>query len=346
MSDQPDRAGRPHPQAAPSLAEATREAYAAGWARSGGPMTTRVKAGFTAALALAKAHPHEGILEVTLKLGSLEGTWAKVYQRREALIAKHTAAVTAAWKTALTRDMLAHAVSDYRRRVGGISEDAQTDRRRNQEIMRAAVAAATTMLSTLPTGREWAPLRTALQNALAAGRAEGIVGAVAVAAEKTDQAGLDWGFAFDDALASLADLDSLWADAEGWLSRMLQRATADLARVLVNGTRTGATYAELVTAAAEALDSQDIDAVSFVVDWATTTALGQGALNLYRSQGVTAVDWITAADDHVCESPCEKNESNNPYTPDEFPPFPGHPRCRCTPSASVSLADFAAWFKK
>src|SRR5579859_1645562 len=64
------------PAPVPSIAEQAREAYAEGWARTGGPLTDRVKAGCIAAVEMAREHPHDaGILEATLRLGSLEGTW-------------------------------------------------------------------------------------------------------------------------------------------------------------------------------------------------------------------------------------------------------------------------------
>jgi 2'-5' RNA ligase len=325
-----------------TLAQLARSAFAAGWARTGAPMTPRVRAGCAAAMELATANPHGAIFEVTLKLGSLEGTWAKVYQRREQLIDKHARKANAAWKTLLTRDMIAGAVSAYRRRAGTL-ESGQSGK--SQDAYAAdAIAAANAMLMLLPARPEWKALRQAIYDALAAGQAEGVVDAVAIAAEHVGQTGLDWDFAFDHAIAALEDLDSLWADADDWLEKILNRATVDLGRALANATRAGATYPQMLSDAMAVLDSDDVDAVSFVVDWASTTALGQGALRLYREQGVTAIDWLTAGDDVVCESPCESNEENGPYAPDAFPSFPGHPRCRCTPSAKFSLASFAKWF--
>ncbi len=333
MSDQPDHSG---------LKAAARETFAMGWARSGGPMTPRVRAGCAAAMEMAAANPHRGILEVTLKLGSLEGMWAKVYQRRKQLIDKHARKANAAWKTVLTRDMIATAVSAFRWRAGTMESDRAT--KSPNEIAADALSAANAMLQLLPRRPEWKALRQAIRDALAAGQAEGVVGAVAIAAEQVEKVGLDWDFAFDHAIDALEDLDQLWADADGWLEKILSRATADLGRALANATRAEATYPQMLSDAMAALDSDDVDAVSFVVDWASTTALGEGALRLYAAQGVTEADWITAGDDHVCDGICQANEDGNPYALANFPSFPGHPRCRCTPSASMNLASFAHWF--
>src|SRR5947209_8774166 len=59
------------PAPAESIAGYARHAFAAGWARSGGPMTERVKAACQVAVQLAYEHAHDpGILEVALDLGS------------------------------------------------------------------------------------------------------------------------------------------------------------------------------------------------------------------------------------------------------------------------------------
>lgn len=324
------------------FAEQALDAYRAGWARSGGPMTDRVRRGARAAVRTACEHAGEpGILEATLKLGSLEGVWAQVYQRRDELIARHSYAATAAWKTVLTRDQVAVAVSDFRRRAG-ISES-NTGQARNAEIEAAALAAAAALIQALPNRPEWRTLRTALRNAVAAGQAEGAVDAIAIAADRVGTVGLDWDIAFTDAYAALADLDTLWADADGWLAKILGQAAGELGRSLAASAEAGATYAQMLAGALAALDSGDVKAVSFITDWALTTGLAQGALRLYDSEGVTAVSWITAGDSRVCAN-CDSNEANGPYAPRDFPDCPAHARCRCCPSADVDLTNYATWF--
>jgi hypothetical protein len=320
------------------------DAYRIGWARSGGPATDRVREGAVVAVRMACEHAGEpGILEATLKLGSLEGTWAKVYQRRDELIARHAYVAVTAWKTVLTRDQIAVAVSDFRRRAA-ITESGQDDQAHEAQIKAAAVAAAAALLQSLPGRPEWQKLRAALRNAIAAGQAEGAVDAIAIAADRAGKLGLDWDRAYGHMYDALADLETLWADADGWLAKILGQATGELGRSLAASAQAGATYAQMLAGALAALDSGDVKAVSFITDWALTTGLAQGALRLYASEGVTAVSWITAGDDRVCASPCEENEDNGPYTPQDFPDCPGHPRCRCCPSADVDLTGYAAWF--
>lgn len=322
-----------------TIADLAAFAYAQGWARSGGPLTDRVKAGAVAAVALAEADPHTpGVLEATLRLGALEGMWAKVYARRQDLIDKQAAAAARAWSDVLTHDVLDEAVRHFRQsaRLAEASDPGWA------QLRAAALTAAKNALHVLKTRGSWQKLRTRLRMALAAGRAEGLVGAVAIAADKEGVDGLDWDLAFEDAYRALENIGEIWADADGWLEKILDRAEADLGRVLAQDARTGASYRQMVENAAAVLRGTDVDAVSFVVDWASTEALRQGALDLYSSQNVPDVDWITAGDERVCPI-CQANEDASPYAPTAYPKLP-HPLCRCTPSASLSVSSFAAWF--
>lgn len=322
-----------------AFTHAVRASYAAGWARSGAPLLPRMHAGYLAALTAASEHcKHPGVLEVTLQFGHLDGAWALVFDRREKLITAHADTVTAAWRD-LLRGTLPVAVRTFRH-AAGITESSKP----SDALKTAALAAASALLRMLPFDRGWQALRQALRDAIAAGRAEGAVDAVAIAAARADQVGLAWDLAFDDAYRALVHLDSLWTDTDTWLGRMLDRATADLGRALAQSAESGASYEDMLAAATEAIDSEDPDAVAFIVDWALSTGLSQGALALYAREGVTEVDWISAGDARVCEEICERNETGSPYSPGAFPEMPGHPRCRCVASASFDLASFADWF--
>lgn len=323
-----------HPIEAPA-----REAFAAGWAVSGGPMTERVRAACTTAVHLAIEHADDPrILEVTIDLGKLEGMWALLFQRREEQQSKHTRAFADVWRQLIDRDAVAAMVDRFRQRVGLTEADQD-----KSSIRAEALAAAKAMLHAMADLAGWTTLRAAIRDAIAAGRAEGMVNAVAIAAERAGQISLDWNIAFNDAYRSLARLDELWGNADGWLGRTIDRAAGDLGRVLASGAENGATRDEMINAAMDVLTSADPEAVAFVVDWAMTTAAAEGALSLYRSEGVVSVDWITAGDGQVC-NPCLDNESESPWPITDFPPMPSHPLCRCVPAADVSLSNFAAWF--
>lgn len=320
-----------HPIAGPA-----REAFAAGWALSGGPMTERVRAASTAAVHLAiESADDPDALRATIDLGRLEGTWALLFQRREQQQAEHTAAVRGAWLALITRDTIADMVDAFRHQEG-MTESIS-------DIKAAALAAARRMLAALSDLTGWSKLRQRIQDAITAGRAEGMVNAVAIAAEQTATLGLDWNIAFDHAYDSLRHLDEIWTDTDGWLGRTLDRATADFGRTLADAAEQGLSRDEMIDAGMDILTA-DRDAVAFTVDWAMTTAADQGALSLYASEGVGSADWISAGDGRVCET-CSGNEDRSPWLLTEFPMMPSHPGCRCVPAAAVSLAHFATWFE-
>lgn len=321
-----------------------REAFAAGWAASGGPMTDRVRAACTAAVETAVEHADDPrILEVTLDLGALEGMWALLFHRREAKQREHARLVADALTAMVDRDAIAALVDDIRQRLG-LVEAEQPDR---AGVTAAVLAAARTMLHALTEHPGWTALRTALRNAIRAGRAEGMVNAVAIAAEQAKTAGLrlDWDIAFKDAYQSLERLDELWGEADGWLARTVDRATADLGRALARLAEDGASRDDMIDAAAEILTGQDPESVAFVVDWAMTTAADDGALTLYRTEGVQQIDVITAGDGRVCQA-CLDAEADSPWSALDVPRMPLHPVCRCVYAAAapLSLSHFANWF--
>lgn len=322
------------------IAATAREAFASGWALSGGPMTERVKVASTAAVQTAIAHANDPrILEVTVDLGKLEGMWATLFQRRDRLIAQYTDTVTTAWRDLITartfRDGLYHLRAEL-----GLRENDDDERKRRKE---AATAAALAMLKALAGRPGWAKLRQAIRDAIAAGRAEGIVNAVAIAAERAGRTGLDWNKALDRAYQQLERLDELWADVDDWTDRIIHRAAADLGNVLADQADQDTSHDEMTAAAVALLGGAVVGAAGFVTDWAMTAAADRGALDLYQRLGAATVDWVTVGDERVCDR-CEANEAGNPWSLGTVPEFPAHPRCRCTPVADIDLGRFADWF--
>ncbi|MEV5944234.1 2'-5' RNA ligase family protein [Streptomyces sp. NPDC051994] len=316
-----------------------REAFATGWALSGGPMTRRVQTACETAVQIAtEAADDPDVLRATIDLGKLEGMWAMLFQRRQEQQDRHTVSVKALWHDLITRDDVAAMVDRLRWQLG-LTEARDPD----SDGMRAsALAAAKAMLTALADLSGFAMVRIALRNAIAAGRAEGMVNAVAIAAERVGRIGLDWDIAFLDAYAAMERLDELWGDAGGWLGRMVDNVAGDLGRVLADGMENGLGRDELIDAAADILTG-DSDAVAFTVDWAMTTAADEGALTLYQSEGVQLIDIITAGDGRVCPS-CIDAEAGSPWRIGDQPRMPLHPNCRCCYAADVSLAHFASWF--
>lgn len=328
-----------HPIAAPA-----REAFAAGWAASGGPLTERVKAASRVAVQTAIAHAHDPrILEVAVDLGKLEGMWALLFARREEQQQRHARLVADAWRALITRDAIDAAVATFRR-YAGLTE-ARNDT--GQDHRQAAAIAAAAMLSALPDSQSWLGLRAKLRDAIAAGRAEGMVNAVAVAAEQAGRAGLDWNTAFDDAYQAVERLDEPGEQVATWLARLVQRAETALARVLQRSADNEDDAEAMANAAEDILTPDEGDPtgsdVDFITDWAMTSAAALGALALYQSEGVLTADWVSVGDGRVCAQ-CEANEAGSPWSLRDLPEWPAHPRCRCFVSASVDLDHFAAWF--
>ncbi|MFF4644981.1 hypothetical protein [Streptomyces sp. NPDC001389] len=301
-------------------------------------MTDRVRAACEVAVALAvESADDPGILQATIDLGKLEGMWALLFQRRDQLLADQAQRVRKAWLPLVDRTAVAAAV-DQLLAVLGVQE---ADRGWLYDLRTAARAAARALLRGIAGMTGFGFLRAALRDVLAAGRAEGMVEAVAIASERASRIGLDWEIAFKDAYQAMSNLDDLWAGADGWLARVLDGGAGDLGRALADGMEAGLGRDDLIDAAMDVLTAEE-GSVAFVVDWAMTTAADEGALALYRGEGVLQIDIITAADGRVC-SACIDAEAGSPWYIGDQPRLPMHPNCRCVYSADISLAHFAAW---
>jgi len=324
------------------IAPYARTAFAQGWAGSGGPMTDAVKAGSIAAVQICIESADEpGILEVALHLGHLEGVWADVFARRFDLIGKYGDVLTPLWRQAVADTDIAGAIEIFRQELGLTeSRDAAFIRRAKAVAREIAVR----LLSWLGGKPIWQRMRDAMRAVLATARAEGYASALAIAAAEQHVLGFSFDIAFEHAYAAMMNLGQLWAESDAWLSRMLGRAADDFSRTLGNMAGLGASYEDMVGAAAEVLGMQTSSAVSFIVDWALTTGLSRGALDLYASENVQYVSWLTAGDDRVCPI-CEQNGQDSPYLITDFPEMPSHPLCRCVPSAELSdLSAYSAFF--
>jgi hypothetical protein len=322
-----------------TLVWTAREAYAVGWARSGGPLTDRVMMGCAVAVSLACESPDApDVIEATLKLGSLEGTWAAVYDRRERLYAKHTAAVTVAYRALVATLDPTDAITRLQRAdpaTEATNDDAAAQARKT-EIAAAASAEATRLLHGIvdTSSPEYQATVEAIAGALIDAQAEGVAGAVAVLAQQTGVVGIDFDLAFADAHAALARLDDHWGDARGWLGRIVDGNATDLGQAWSRIARDGGDFEELRIATKDILDGEDIGAVDTLIDLAMGQSFSRGALALYAREGVTSVEFITAGGTRVCPL-CMNAEAGNPWALIEAPHPALHPYCRCnlTPTA-------------
>ncbi len=322
-----------YPFDADPLPAQAREAYAAGWALSGGPMTDRVKAGCTAAVAHALENRDDpGILEVSLHLGKLAGTWAEVFRRREEMQARHVRGITAAWRKLVGRLSVRDVPAVYRRELimGETAEPKPSNRQRN-----AAKAALLLWLQQILTDPGYSDLAAVIADAMAEAVAEGRTSALAVAADQAGEHGFDWDKAYDAMRAAVTDLQTEGA-ATQVTGAIMRAVAADAGRVLAQAAAAGASDEEIERALEDSVEDEDAEAPALAVDTASSKFIGGGALALYSAEGIE-VDWLTAGDGRVCASPCQENEDNGPYAPESFPDFPGHPRCRCTPTPASPL---------
>jgi hypothetical protein len=309
-----------------TLAAAAREAFAAGWALSGGPMTDRVRAGALAAVHLACEHaddPH--ILEVTLKLGQLEGVWATVYERREQLIADHTKTVTKIWRSLIHGLDARRLITRYRADQFMPTEaaDPLLNIRRGE-----AKTAALGYLNGVHYADGYDQLRDAVADALRSARAEGWTSGKHIHAEHTPKETVadPWAVDFTHYYDQLRLLDDWPALADRWIQTLIDGAGTDLGNMLATMSRDGASYEDMLSGAEDLLGSGDVRAVSTLLDYAMSDAITQGSVNLYASEGVRQYDVLTAGDSRVCTR-CQDAEAENPYPVGQSPPIPSHPMC-------------------
>ena len=302
-----------------------RVAFAQGWAATRGPLTDRVKTASVDAARWAAANQHRpGVIEATLRIGHLEGTWAAVFDRRERLQSRHTDAVRRALAGLVDRRAVVRAVRG---------------RHQMETADPVAVDASTLVAGTMTARDRLAALGAALAAAIADGTAEGTADQLALAADRAGAVGFDFDLAFDDALASLAGMDRTWAAlADPWVARAVDGAAGDIGAALADLVGRGGGYDEMLDAVGAVLD--DGRAAAYITDLALGTALSAGALRLYGSEGVAQAEWVTAGDERVDEQ-CDELEARSPYPLPDCPTPPAHGFCRCVLQPVEEIPDAA-----
>lgn len=315
------------------VADAARAGFAIGYAQSTAlwPVGLSESARITleAAIKCAEADPRlaESIVEATLELGKLEGVWAAIFDRRLKLIDDGTAAVVNAWKAAAPDFTL------LAREFGPPPQLGETIAPPDPQVA-AAVAALLADLHSdealIEVVAEW------IRNA----EAEGKVTALALAADEADAVGFDFNLAFEDAYQALTDLEAINSQAIEALVEAGKGTANDLGRALSALVRDGASYDELLGAAEDLFTTAR--AAAYYVDVALAAGMNQGAVNLYQSEGVTQVDWVTAGDGRVCAQ-CDGMEQNNPYPVGSPDLPPAHGGCRCCVTADSTGVSADTW---
>jgi hypothetical protein len=330
---------------ADQIATAAREAYALGWSLSNGPMTDRVRAGCTAAVSLACERADDpDILEVTLALGKLEGTWATVYARRDDLLKTHVAAILDAWRTCVASLNARKLISRYRAAVY-LSREAADPHKDFWKTEATAVALG--WLRGIYNSRGYDDLVAAIEDAIRAGMAEGEAGALALAADRAGKTGFVIADAFKAAYERMAKDSQVPQKAADALGKMIDSAGSDLARALASQTADGGSYDDMLGQSMDTAGGTDVRAVKTWADWLTFSAILAGAKKLYAlvsstvGGNETLVDWVTDGGG-PCVT-CEGYADASPYAPADVPAVP-HPFCRCSlePTGPIPTSFFSA----
>ncbi|RSN38575.1 hypothetical protein DMC64_41650 [Amycolatopsis sp. WAC 04197] len=322
------------------FANAARLAYVSGWAATNGPFTDQVRAGCAAAVALACEHDTEpGVLEATVRLGELEGIWAEVYARRDALVDERTRLAAAAWTSLTVTADVAGSVATFRRRLALASEatDPETRDRHRAE----AAAAALLLLSGIVRDRhdpKFVALATLVTDALRAAWAEGYAGALALAAHQAGHGPVDVAAVFADAYTDHPGDPAL---AAAVITALIRAAAGDVAAVLARLADDGADYDEMVRSVWDLLDDDELRALTVGMDVAMGAEFAHAGLSLYREHGARYVDFVTVGGALVCGH-CMDAESASPHPIGGAPTPPLHPYCRCVliPTSPLTLDVF------
>ena len=172
-------------------------------------------------------------------------------------------------------------------------------------------------------------LREVAHDALVQSYAEGAAGAGQLVSVTTGQVGIDLEsllVAFEDAVAAALNLDELWDAADTWIADHVGVVSRAMGDAVADALEHGITRAELLKDLRAIVE--DTKAAAVLYDHALATALDQGAVDLYASEGISELEVLTAGDARV-DDICRDLETDGPYPVTEPPSLPAHIGCRC-----------------
>lgn len=291
------------------------------------------------------------VAEVAIDLGNLEGIWADVYARQEALHAKHQRKARTAWRKAVAGLDVATLVAAFRRQAlmldgapapGTDHESPAAAKHHKAELRNLARSMAAGFLAGVNDQPDYSGLLAAITAALTAAAGEGTAAALGVSAAAAGYSGFAWDKAARDGRTGPDP-----GTATGWAARIIAGAVTGLAAALLAGAVAGDSEAAMTTAAATALrKARSVTAfLDQAVHSAVTAAMGAAYAAL---GGIELLDWLDAGDGRVCVI-CEGYAEGGPYAPRDYPAAP-HPGCRCSPGPAggltLPLGAFAAYLIK
>jgi len=277
---------------------------------------------------LASAKPN-------LTHGSMPEPFATVYNRRAALQAKHrttlagalTAFAGAVDKTQIVTETLSG-------QPGAMSHGPVFASTQPTDPTTAAIAAqaAAQALQDATGTKPGSYLRLVGQDGIAAGQAEGRAAAqtlIDYARGTLDPTSFD--VEFRTALDAIGQLGDLGGPVDDWLAATLGSMSRNIGEQLAQGIADQQSRADLEAIVGSAVDDPEL--YGPILDQAISVGLSRGSLDLYASEQVGQVDWITAADSRV-DAQCDDYAANGPYDVLSAPAMPAHFGCRCSWAAN------------
>jgi hypothetical protein len=288
------------------------------------------------------------VRELAIDLSNLEGIWADVYARQEALHAKHQRKARTAWRKATAGLDLAALIAAFRRHAlmipdapapGTDHESPQAAKHHRAELRRLARSMAAGFLAGVNDQPDYSGLLDTVTGALTAASGEGTAAALAVSAAGAGYTGFAWAKAARDGRQE-PDQHTV----TGWLAKIIAGAVTDLAAALTAGAVAGNSEAAMLAAASAVL--RKARSVTAFTDQAMASTITAAMAAAYAALGgIHLLDFLTAGDGKVCAR-CQQCSDDGPYTPRDYPGSQ-HPRCRCVPSPRggvlLPLSAFAAY---
>lgn len=273
-----------------------------------------------------------------IDLGNLQGIWADVFGRQDALYAKHERKARAAWRKTTAGLDLAALVTAFRRHAlmnddgpaaGTDSDSPEAAKRHKAEILALARSMASGFLAGVNDQPDYSLLLAVLTAALTAAAGEGTAAALAVSAAEAGYLAFAWEKAARDGRTAPDP-----GTVNGWLAKILAGAVTDLARTLAAGAIAGLSAEAILKAASKVLAAGR--SVAVFANYAMTAAVSAAAAAAYAALGgIELLDFVTAGDGRVC-TVCGACEDNSPYSIADYPGSQ-HSRCRCQPVPSAGM---------
>lgn len=265
----------------------------------------------------------------SLILGQLEGIWAVIYDRREAVEKVHAGAFKEILKSISQLDWNSIVSAAETQRLIDPSASAEA---LAHEIRSRIVS----MISGDLPAESRAAWHSVLTSAITDATAEGQTAALGLL-NQASGAGIDWELTATQAKAALAQGTSILDDtAASWVQKQTQGLGYQIGQKLARLWEEEASRTEMVQAIQDILSSDENNA-SILLDSAIGQALSQGSLATYAIANVPRADYVTAGDSRVCAI-CADAEIGSPYDLSNCPQPPLHPRCRCTVAPSDQFA--------